>query len=455
MKMTVVFLLREITVMRLRPQDCRIRNGGFMSESKSFVLKGNICYSEDVRTLRTVEQGYLVCRDGRSAGVYKELPERFKDYPLEDWGDMLIVPGLVDLHIHAPQFAFRGLGMDLELLDWLNTRTFPEEARYADLEYARKAYKIFAESMKKSATTRTCVFATIHRQATELLMDLMEETGVKALIGKVNMDRNSPDYLREGSAEASEDETVRWLEETGSKYRNVKPILTPRFIPSCTDGLMKRLGELQRKYGVPVQSHLSENQGEITWVRELCPDSGFYGAAYDRFGLFGGNGKTVMAHCVSSSEEEIELIKERGVYIAHCPQSNTNLSSGIAPVRTYLDRGMNVGLGSDVAGGSGESIFRAMADAVSVSKLRWRLVDESLKPLTVEEVFYMGTMGGGSFFGKAGSFLEGYEFDALILDDESIPHPQPLTLRERLERFIYLSDDRQLKGKYVEGKRIF
>lgn len=426
-----------------------------MSGSKNFILKGNVCYSEDAHTLRTVEQGYLVCRDGKSAGVFREIPAQFADYPLEDCGDMLIVPGLVDLHIHAPQFAFRGLGMDLELLDWLNTNTFPEESKYADLEYAEKAYRIFAESMKKSATTRACVFATIHRQATELLMDLMEETGIKALIGKVNMDRNSPDYLREADAKTSEQETVRWLEETFSKYENVKPILTPRFIPSCTDDLMERLGELQKKYEVPVQSHLSENQGEIAWVKELCPDSKFYGDAYDQFGLFGGNGKAVMAHCVSSSEEEIALIKERGVYIAHCPQSNTNLSSGVAPVRTYLDREMNVGLGSDVAGGSGESIFRAMADAIQVSKLRWRMMDGSLKPITVEEAFYMGTLGGGSFFGKVGSFLEGYDFDALILDDSSLLHPQPLTLRERLERFIYLSDDRHLKGKFAEGKRIF
>lgn len=426
-----------------------------MAGSKNFILKGNICYSEDAHTLKTVEQGYLVCQDGKSAGVFHEIPAQFAAYPLEDCGDMLIVPGLVDLHIHAPQFAFRGLGMDLELLDWLNTNTFPEEAKYSDLEYAEKAYRIFAEAMKKSATTRACVFATIHRQATGLLMDLMEETGLKTMIGKVNMDRNSPDYLREPGAEESEQETLRWLEETGSKYENVKPILTPRFIPSCTDDLMERLGRLQKKYGLPVQSHLSENQGEIAWVKELCPSSKFYGDAYDQFGLFGENGKTVMAHCVSSSEEEIQLIKERGVYIAHCPQSNTNLSSGVAPVKTYLDREMNVGLGSDVAGGSGESIFRAMADAIQVSKLRWRMMDESLKPLTVEEAFYLGTLGGGSFFGKVGSFLEGYDFDALILDDSSLLHPQPLTLRERLERFIYLSDDRNLKGKFAEGKRIF
>ncbi len=426
-----------------------------MTGDRNFILKGNICYSEDVHTLRTVEQGFLICQNGKSAGVFHSIPEQFQDFLLIDCGDKLIIPGLVDLHIHAPQYSFRGLSMDLELLDWLNTNTFPEEARYGDLEYAKKAYQIFAETMKKSGTTRACIFATIHGPATELLMDFMEDTGLKTMVGKVNMDRNSPDYLCEPSAQASEAETLLWLSHTREKYKNVTPILTPRFIPSCTDDLMERLGRLKRKYRLPVQSHLSENLSEIEWVKSLCPSTGCYGEAYDQFGMFGGEEKTVMAHCVYSSEQEIELMKKRGVYVAHCPQSNTNLASGIAPIRAYLNLGLKTGLGTDVAGGSSESIFRAMADAISVSKLRWRLVDSSLKPITFEEAFYLGTMGGGSFFGEAGSFLEGYEFDALILDDSSLSHPQPLNTRERLERFIYLSDDRHIAGKYVEGKRIF
>lgn len=426
-----------------------------MADNNNFVFKGNICYSEDIHLLRTVEQGYLVCLEGKTEGVYKELPEQFINLPLTDWGDMLITPGLTDLHIHAPQFSFRGLNMDLELLDWLNTNTFPEEAKYIDLDYAKKAYQIFADTMKRSATTRACIFATIHRPATQILMDLMEETGLKTMVGKVNMDRNSPDFYCEKSPKESERETIEWLEQVMSKYKHVSPILTPRFIPSCTDELMERLSRIQKKYKIPVQSHLSENKSEITWVKELCPASKFYGDAYDQFGMFGKPAKTIMAHCVYSTDEEIDLMKKQGVYIAHCPESNTNLSSGIAPTRAYLDHKMNIGLGTDVAAGTGESIFRAMADAVSVSKLRWRLVDESLKPVTMEEAFYMGTLGGGSFFGKVGSFIKGYEFDALILDDSSLPHPQPLSLKERLERFIYLSDDRHIKGKFTEGSRIF
>lgn len=286
------------------------------------------------------------------------------------------------------------------------------------------------------------------------LMDLMEATGLKTMVGKVNMDRNCPDFLVEESAEASLRETRLWLEEIKGRYSNTQPILTPRFIPTCTDELMEKLKGLQKQYGLPVQSHLSENMGEIAWVKELCPWSECYGDVYDHFGLFGGDVKTIMAHCVWSGEEETERLRERGVYVAHCPQSNTNLSSGIAPVRRYLDQELKVGLGTDVAGGSSASVFRAMADAIQVSKLRWRLQDESLKPLTVTEAFYLGTKGGGSFFGKVGSFEVDYEFDALVLNDSGLRHPQPLNLQERLERFIYLADERHIEAKYVAGKKV-
>lgn len=162
-----------------------------------------------------------------------------------------------------------------------------------------------------------------------------------------------------------------------------------------------------------------------------------------------------MAHCVYSGEEEIARMKEKGVFIAHCPDSNTNLSSGVAPVRRYLEEGMNIGLGSDVAGGTSENLFAAMAQSIQVSKLRWRLFDDSLKPLTIEEAFYMASKGGGAFFGKVGSFEPGYEFDAVVCDDSRLKHPQPLTVKQRLERIIYLGDEREVAGKYVEGRKLF
>lgn len=419
-----------------------------------FILKGNIIYSRTPSEFEICERGYLVCRNGKSEGVYRTLPFRLGGNPVIDYGDCLIIPGLTDLHIHAPQYSYRGLGMDLELLEWLEANTFPEEAKYRDTDYAAKAYRIFADSLRKSATTRACIFATVHREATLLLMDLLEKTGLVTMTGKVNMDRNAPDYIRE-STEESASETLEWIRDVlHRKYQNTMPILTPRFTPSCTDELMEELKKLQMRFGLPLQSHLSENPGEVAWVKELCPWADFYGEAYDRFGLFGVDCPTVMAHCVYSGEEEIRRMKENGVFIAHCPESNLNVSSGAAPVRRFLEEGMHVGLGSDVAGGSTENLFRAMAHAIQTSKIRWRLQDTSLKALTAEEAFYMATKGGGAFFGKAGSFEPGYEFDAVVLDDSRLLHPQPLDVRSRLERIIYLADEREIRAKYVRGKEI-
>lgn len=422
---------------------------------KNFVIKGNLCYSENENTVRLLPGHYLAVENGLCAGIFAELPEEYRTLPLEDFGDKLVIPGMTDLHIHAPQFSFRGLGMDMELLDWLNTYTFPEEAKYADLAYADRAYESFAAHLRRSSTTRAAVFGTIHVPATELLMEKMERSGLVSYIGKVNMNRNSPDYLCETSVEASIDATEQWICKTKERFANTYPILTPRFIPSCTDDLMRGLRKLVEKYHLPVQSHLSENFGEIAWVQELCPESRFYGDAYDRFGLFGGDHKCIMAHCVHSGEAEVELIKKNGVYIAHSPLSNTNLCSGVAPVSKYLGEGLNVGLASDVAGGDTENLFRSVADALRASKLRWRLLDRNVAPLTVDQAFYLSTLGGGSFFGKVGSFENGYEFDAVVLDDSELDHPQELTLRARFERALYLSDERQIAAKYVRANRLF
>lgn len=429
---------------------------------KDYVLNGHICYSSTPTQLHICENGYVVCIDGKSAGVYETLPSEYAGLPLIDYRDKLIIPGLVDLHIHAPQYTYRGLGMDMELLDWLNEQAFPEESKYEDLTYAREAYSIFAQAMRNSATTRACIFASRHRPATELLMELMEQSGIVSYVGKVNMDRDAPDGLREESAEYSAEETSGWIAATMDKFRHTKPIITPRFIPSCTDELMEKLGEIQSAYGVPVQSHISENQGEIELVHRLRPQDSFYGEGYDKYGLFGRDYdkdtevKTVMAHCVWSSEEEQALMKRNGVFIAHCPASNMNVASGIAPIRTYLEKGLKLGLGSDVAGGQSDSIFRAMTDAIQVSKLYWRVVDRSVKPITFPEAFYMATKGGGEFFGQVGSFEAGYEFDAVVLDDSCLPHPQKMTVLQRLERGAYLSlDMKGIAAKYVAGENLF
>ena len=429
----------------------------------SFVLKGHILYSISRSELAARENAYLVCENGVCRGVFDALPPQYANLPLQDYGDKLIIPGMVDLHLHAPQYAFRGMCMDLELMDWLNRYTFPEEEKYEDLGYAEKAYGLFVEGLRSGATTRACIFATRHREATVLLMDLMEKSGLISYVGKVNMDREATPGLEEKSALYSAFDTFGWINSIQGRFTRTKPILTPRFIPSCTDELMGELREIQMTYGIPVQSHLSESPGEIDFVHYLRPQNAFYGEAYNDYDLFGYNDdtdthvKTVMAHCVWSTAEEIRLMRRNGVYIAHCPASNMNLSSGIAPIRRYMDLDMHVGLGSDVAGGHSDSIFRAITDTIQVSKMYWRCVDPNAKAVTFPEAFCLATKGGGEFFGKVGSFEDGYEFDAVVLDDSVLTHLQRLSLTERLERAVYLQlDMRQgVCAKYVGGERLF
>ena len=437
-------------------RDRIICSGKVMQLKQPFILKGHICHTPEKDKLEIRENAFAVCEDGVCKGVFDEVPARFSGLEIFDCTGMLIIPGLTDLHTHASQFPYRGTGMDYELLEWLNRNAFPEESRYADAEYASRAYGIAAATLQKSAATRAVIFATIHTEATLILMDKMEKSGLVSYVGKVNMDRNAPPELTEKSAAYSAEETRRFIEACAARgYRRTKPIITPRFIPSCSDELMAALGRIRQEYDLPVQSHLSENTGEIELVRELVPEAAFYGDAYDRAGLFGRGGNTVMAHCVHSSPEEVQRMRDNGVWVAHCPTCNMNIASGIAPIRRYLEQGLRVGLGTDVGGGETVSLFRAVTDAIRASKMYWRYLDPDAKPLTFPECFYLATKGGGSFFGKAGSFEEGYAFDAVVLDDSVEPSPRPLTAAERLERAFYLELDRQgIVMKIADGQMI-
>ena len=215
--------------------------------------------------------------------------------------------------------------------------------------------------------------------------------------------------------------------------------------------MLRACGEQAQKYQVPVQSHLSENPSEIAFVRELEPESRFYGDAYDRYGLFGQT-PTIMAHCVFSEGEELELMSRRNIMVAHCPTSNINLKTGIAPIRSFLDKGVKVGLGSDISGGHDLSIMRVMVYAIQVSKLYNRRYTSD-RFLSLSEVFWIATKSAGSFFGRVGSFEPGYEFDALVVDDSNL-NLGNYTLPQRLERFIYLGDDRHIAVRFCRGREI-
>ena len=421
-----------------------------MSQTQ-FAVKGDFVSSVTKDLLVTHPNMYALCENGRIIDFANTLPEgQWKHVPCFDFSGMLIVPACVDLHVHAPQYAFRGMGMELELIDWLNTYTFPEEAKYADADYALRSYRLFTDDLETSPSCRAVIFGTIHTNGDLVLADLLKAKKMPCLVGKVNMDRNSPDYLCE-TAESSFAATQAFVDAL--KNDNiVAPIITPRFIPSCTPALMENLGKLAAARQLPIQSHLSENKKEIAWVKELHPECKNYAEVYDRYGLL--TDKTILAHCVHPTDEEIELLIRHGTYIAHCPESNINLTSGIAPIARLLDAGVRVGLGSDIAAGSQLSLFKAMMSALQASKMR-RYFYEGERALSVSEVLYLGTKGGGSFFGDTGSFEKNFWFDAVVIDDSHFSARTDFSIEQRLERALYLTEQHNMVAKFVQGRCVW
>lgn len=414
------------------------------------VLKGNIVSAPELGELEITEKGYMVLDDGIITGIYEKLPEEYACAPLEDYGDCLILQSFADMHFHAPQYAMLGMGFDLPLLEWLEKYAFPTEARYAEPEFARAVYSQLAKEMIRGGTTRMCVFGTLHRPATLILMEELEKAGIVAYVGKVNMDRNCPDFLRE-TTEDAKTETLRWLDEC-SQFRHIKPMITPRFTPSCTDELMTFLGKLVQERNLPVQSHLSENRAEMDWVRRLHPDCQQYWETYAKFGLW--TDRTLMAHCVWCDEREREAIRGAGVTVVHCGASNNNILSGTAPIRQMLAEGTKVALGNDVGAGDSLQGFDLVADSVRASKTR-HIADGWTTPfLTVAEGWYLGTTAGAEFFGAGKGFAVGDALHAIVLDDSWLPTPRDLTVQERFERSIYRRQNDAIRAVWSEGRKV-
>ena len=413
------------------------------------ILRGNLIWTSPSGGLEVRRRAYLAADGEKVAGVWDALPPEYAGQPVEDWGEAVIIPAFCDLHIHAPQFPNRGVGYGLQLLDWLEGYTFPMEARFGDADFAGKVWKAFLNRLWAGGTLRFSAFATVHSQATWRLMELAEASGLRGLVGKVNMDRNSPDSLREDTGRSLAD-TEELICRAREELKHTAFILTPRFVPSTTERLMDGLGLLGEKYDLPVQSHLAENPSEVAWVRQLHPDVPSYAQVYERHGLL-RRGRTIMAHCIYLSPEERALLKEREVTLAHCPASNADLASGIMPLRQYLAEGQRCCVASDVAGGHTAAMNRNAAAAVALSRLRW-LDRREEPPLTLAEALWLITGGPGSFLGRVGAFEPGYAFDALVIRPVPGDDLADLSPEERLEQFLYDGDDRSIAARYCAGR---
>ncbi len=414
------------------------------------LIKGNLVFSPRLGSLETVEHGALLLDDDGTLRDVLSAPPGNCDAEVFDYGDRLVMPSFVDMHLHAPQYPMLGMGMDLPLMDWLNTYTFHTEARFADADFARRTYRRLARGLIENGTTRVCMFSSLHTDATLILMEELERAGVTGYVGKVNMDRGN-DILCE-TTEESKRETLRWLDACGD-FKHVKPILTPRFTPSCTNELMAWLGALAEDRGLLVQSHLSENVGEIALVRELHPDCAQYWETYHKYGLW--RERTLMAHCVWSDERERAAMREHGVVAVHCADSNLNICSGVAPVRTLLREGNHVTLGSDIAGGAQLAMPQVITMSIRASKVHAMKTDGRDAFLTVDEGYYLGSTAGHRYFGADGGFAKGSPLHAVVVDDGAFPEPvRALSLRERFERAIYLMDKGAISAVWSEGRKV-
>ena len=368
-----------------------------------------------------------------------------------------LAPGFIDSHIHAPQYVYTGTALDLPLLDWLNKYTFPTESKFKSPEFAEDVYSKVVRRTLKSGTTTAAYYSTTHRIAAIILAQKAVQFGQRAFIGKVSMDRNSPDFYVESTEEAIS-EAHRFIHDLGNLNSNlVAPAITPRFVPTCTIDLMKELGKLADKYKLLVQSHISENKKEVEWVKQLHNTHSSYTHVYEDCGLL--SERTIMGHGVYLGEQELDTFKTTGSSVAHCPSSNFSISSGVLNVRSLLNKGVKLSLGTDVSAGYSFSMLDAFRQAMSASKVTYTLVDEKYTALKFREGYYLATLAGAEVMGLGkltGNFEVGKVFDALVIDPEAEGTPFDVfdqdEAENRFEKWLYLGDDRNIVKVFVQGE---
>ncbi|XP_029366799.1 guanine deaminase [Echeneis naucrates] len=369
------------------------------------------------------------------------------------------MPGMVDTHIHASQYSYAGTALDMPLLQWLNTYTFPVESGFGDMEFAKKVYTQLVKRTLRNGTTTACYFATIHTDASLLLAQIANDFGQRALVGKVCMDRNNSVKHYKETTHESQEETNRFIAEFfARKYPLVKPVVTPRFAPSCTGALLGQLGAIAKNNHLHIQSHISENPEEVKLVKELFPDSESYTDVYHKYNLL--TDMTVMAHGCYLSDKELELFRQTGASLSHCPNSNISLCSGLLDVRNVLNHKVKLGLGTDVAGGYSASMLDAVRRTLDTSKVL-TIQDPDHKTLNFEEVFMLATLGGSqalSLDDQTGNFEVGKDFDALRVNVAAPGAPIDLFQNDGpkvlLERFLNLGDDRNIVEVFVAGRSV-
>ncbi len=405
----------------------------------------------DPRALEHFADGVLIVRDGHVAecgpatALLAKLPA---GTPLADHRGKLILPGFVDTHVHYPQTDIIASHGE-QLLEWLEKYTFPAERRFADPAHAAEVAGFFCDELLRNGTTTAAAFATVHPASVEALFEAAQQRRMRLITGKVLMDRNCPDFLRD-TAETGYADSQALIERWHNRDRLLYAI-TPRFAPTSTPAQMALAGRLFREHpGVFLQSHLAENRAEVAWVAQLHPEARSYLDVYERAGQLGM--RALFAHCLWLDDSDRRRMAERGAAMSFCPTSNLFLGSGLFDLARARALGVRVGLGTDVGGGTSLSMLQTLNEAYKVLQLGGQ-------SLSAASGFYLATLGGAHSLyldDRIGNFAPGKEADFVVLDPRATPllarrSAACATLEERLFVLMMLGDDRAVAATYVMG----
>ncbi|MGF6646778.1 guanine deaminase [Paraburkholderia sp. GAS82] len=400
------------------------------------------------------EDGLLIVEDGHvvAAGAYAALSSQLAPgTQVQDMRDKLIVPGFIDTHIHYPQtdmIASPAPG----LLPWLDTYTFPTERRFADPAYAQDTASFFVEELLACGTTTALVYCTVHKESADALFTESEARNLRMVAGKVLMDRNCPEFLRD-TAQSGYDDSAELISRWHNRGRQMYA-LTPRFAPTSTEAQLEACGVLAREHAdIFIQSHVAENTDEVKWVADLFPGHRSYLDIYDHYGLL--RRRAVYGHCIHLDAEDRKRMAQTGTVASHCPTSNLFLGSGLFDFDKAAEAGMPVALATDVGGGTSFSMLQTMNEAHKVARLTGH-------HLTATRMFWLATAGAAEALDladKVGTLAPKSEADFIVLDPQATPLLARRTgrtesLEELLFAFALLGDDRAIFETYAAGKRV-
>jgi guanine deaminase len=404
----------------------------------------------DAGSYRYVEDGALLLREGRiaQAGEAADVVAAHPDLPVDHYPDALVLPGLIDLHIHFPQTQVIA-SYGTQLLEWLERHTFPAEQRYAEPAVAEAGARFFLDEMLRNGTTTAAVYGSVHAAAIDAFFAESERRNTLMLAGKTMMDRNAPPALCDTAESAYADS--RTLIETWHGRGRQRYVVTPRFAITSTEAELEAAGALLRAFpDVHLQTHLSENRAEIAAVRRLFPASRDYVDVYDRFGLVGP--RSLFGHCIHLSDAEVARLAEARAVAVFCPTSNLFVGSGLFDLPRLARAGVRIGLGTDVGGGTSYSMLRTAGEAYKVLQLQ----NMSLSALEAFDLMTRGNAAALRLEEEIGTLAEGSAADLVVLDARATPamaHRMEATASLEDELFVLttLGDDRAVRATYIAG----